>query len=340
MKNNPHNFQQAIIESKSGLYSILRHFIVFLLLLISSNQLIAEEKVTFYHYDLLGSPIVTTDAQGDVIWREEYGPWGEKQLNEDKTHDNVRDYTGHVYDEDTKLTYMQARYYDAEIGRFMGIDPVGFVENNPISFNRYAYANNNPYKFVDPNGELPNELDGGGTIDASLDVHSDSNEDIEGVLGDNPKVATTIFAYHKNLKRASTINSKIGVELGVHVSALQADFNYLGSIKNQIKKGYDVISKNTKQSLKNIPVSIHGNITPKLEAIVKAHMKSLGGNSSLLRSEVTNLPKNTAFGKNLKSGTYYGHVNEMLNKKNTGGISQSSNFNYINKHVIGYPGRH
>ena len=36
----------------------------------------------------------------------------------------------------------------------MGIDPVGVDENNVHSHNRYAYANNNPYKFVDPTGNI------------------------------------------------------------------------------------------------------------------------------------------------------------------------------------------
>jgi HNH endonuclease len=34
----------------------------------------------------------------------------------------------------------------------MGIDPVGFQEDNVHSFNRYAYANNNPYRYIDPDG--------------------------------------------------------------------------------------------------------------------------------------------------------------------------------------------
>ena len=45
---------------------------------------------------------------------------------------------------------MQARYYDPVIGRFYSNDPVGF--NNIHNFNRYTYANNNPYKYIDPDG--------------------------------------------------------------------------------------------------------------------------------------------------------------------------------------------
>ena len=46
---------------------------------------------------------------------------------------------------------MQARYYDPVIGRFYSNDPQGFRDVH--SFNRFAYANNNPYKYVDPDGE-------------------------------------------------------------------------------------------------------------------------------------------------------------------------------------------
>jgi uncharacterized protein RhaS with RHS repeats len=45
---------------------------------------------------------------------------------------------------------MQARYYDPVIGRFYSNDPIGFKSVH--SFNRYSYANNNPYKYVDPDG--------------------------------------------------------------------------------------------------------------------------------------------------------------------------------------------
>jgi len=64
-------------------------------------------------------------------------------------------YRYHVTAQKSGLAYFSARYYDPILGRFMGIDPVAPNPENIHSFNRYAYANNNPYKFVDPDGRLP-----------------------------------------------------------------------------------------------------------------------------------------------------------------------------------------
>src|SRR5258706_5241459 len=50
---------------------------------------------------------------------------------------------------------MGARYYEPVAGRFMSTDPSGFDEANVHSFNRYAYATNNPYRYRDPDGRGP-----------------------------------------------------------------------------------------------------------------------------------------------------------------------------------------
>ena len=47
------------------------------------------------------------------------------------------------------MSYLGARYYNPHLGRFMGLDPKEVNPEDVHSFNRYAYANNNPYKFVD-----------------------------------------------------------------------------------------------------------------------------------------------------------------------------------------------
>ncbi|WP_260847654.1 RHS repeat-associated core domain-containing protein, partial [Shewanella algae] len=98
--------------------------------------------------DMLGSVVAESDSAGNIISRSHYEPFG-KRLGGDKAGIG---YTGHLQDEDLNLTYMQARYYDPLIGRFYSNDPVDFRDVH--SFNRYAYANNNPYKYVDPDGKI------------------------------------------------------------------------------------------------------------------------------------------------------------------------------------------
>ena len=112
-----------------------------------------EAPVTYFHNDISGSPMLATDATGKVVWKENYHPYGER-LNKQTGSDsnNKLWFAGKPFDAATGLTYMGARYYDPMLGRFMGVDPVDFRQENIHSFNRYAYANNNPYRYVDPDG--------------------------------------------------------------------------------------------------------------------------------------------------------------------------------------------
>jgi RHS repeat-associated protein len=108
--------------------------------------------VTYFHNDLAGSPVVATDSGGNVVWRESYRPYGERIKNEPASADNSVWFTSRRQDAETGLVYMGARYYDPVIGRFISEDPKGLDEANLHSHNRYAYANNSPYKYVDPDG--------------------------------------------------------------------------------------------------------------------------------------------------------------------------------------------
>jgi RHS repeat-associated protein len=112
---------------------------------------VAGAAVTWLHHDHLGSAVAGTNASGAVVWRESEQPFGEDWTSA-AANDNQAGYTGHVEDAATGLTYMQARYYDPVIGRFLSIDPVGFTARRPSMFNRYAYAGNDPMNAWDPAG--------------------------------------------------------------------------------------------------------------------------------------------------------------------------------------------
>jgi RHS repeat-associated protein len=121
----------------------------------------AARTVTYYLTDAQGSVIMTEDAQGNTTGVYDYRPYGAAQPGPAVPGPG---YTGHVQDPDTGLVYMQQRYY-ASNGRFLSPDPMGPVPGNIYNFNRYAYANNNPMRFIDPTGrcaEHYSKEEGGG----------------------------------------------------------------------------------------------------------------------------------------------------------------------------------
>ncbi|WP_413975376.1 RHS repeat-associated core domain-containing protein [Stenotrophomonas acidaminiphila] len=125
--------------------------------LVASRRMPIGETVygTIYrHTDALGSPIAATDELGNTLQTTEHEPYG-KMLN--RTNDNRPGYTGHMMDKATGLVYMQQRYYDPLIPRFLSVDPITAYSNPVGAFNRYRYANNNPYRFTDPDGRQSRE---------------------------------------------------------------------------------------------------------------------------------------------------------------------------------------
>lgn len=112
----------------------------------------ATETITYFHNDVAGTPLLATNATGAVVWKEKYRPYGEKLTNAPASAGNRIGFAGKPYDANTRLSYMGARYYDPVYGRFLGVDPREVDPADGHSFNRYAYANNNPYRYVDPDG--------------------------------------------------------------------------------------------------------------------------------------------------------------------------------------------
>ena len=103
------------------------------------------------HTDALGSAVATTIADGSIPRRVSFMPYG---ANYGAIVIDGVGYTGHVMDAGTGLTYMQQRYYDPQIGRFLSVDPMVSDMNNGWNFSRYEYAANNPYSFKDPDGRI------------------------------------------------------------------------------------------------------------------------------------------------------------------------------------------
>jgi len=123
------------------------------LLSIPSAQ--AAAKITYLYTDPQGTLLAEADDGGNITATFDYKPYGEQAQG---SAPNGPGYTGHVNDPDTGMVYMQARFYDPYVGRFISVDPKWVNAGNSYSFNRYLYANGNPLMYLDPDGKAPSPL--------------------------------------------------------------------------------------------------------------------------------------------------------------------------------------
>ena len=160
---------------------------------------------TYLHTDILGSVVAETNQSQQVIKRTNYQPFGLPS-----GANNGPGYTGHVMDADTSLIYMQARYFDPDVGRFLSMDPKPPIAIDGTDFNRYAHARNNPYRNVDPDGRI---------VETVWDV---ANIGIGVVVATGNYIGAAIDAVGVVVDTASTIVPVVPAGAGVAIKAARA----------------------------------------------------------------------------------------------------------------------
>ncbi len=109
------------------------------------------QVVEYYDVDAVGSVRAVTNAQGQLVVRHDFLPFGEELNPQIPPHDK-RLFTGQERDFETGFDHFLARYGASNTGRFTAPDPIGGDLLDPQTQNKYAYARNNPLRFVDPTG--------------------------------------------------------------------------------------------------------------------------------------------------------------------------------------------
>ena len=127
---------------------------------------------TYYFYkNLQGDVIAITDNAGTVVARYTYDAWG-KVLSVTDANGNAITSATHVaninpfryrsyyYDAESRLYYLQSRYYDPEVGRFLNADDTKAIENveNVLTTNFYSYCQNNPINAKDNMGYITAQI--------------------------------------------------------------------------------------------------------------------------------------------------------------------------------------
>lgn len=152
-----------------------------------------QEKVTYIYTDPQGNVLAEADAQGNITARYDYRPYGAVVNG---TGPNGPGYSGHLNDPETGLIYMQHRYYDPMVGRFLSPDAIPPKPGDLNYTNRYAYVGDNPITRTDPFGDYI--CDGSksqcGTIKQALgDVQKAENHYAQGSQGQKLLAAVLKF---------------------------------------------------------------------------------------------------------------------------------------------------
>lgn len=110
-------------------------------------------KDRYYITDHLGSVIDVTSGSGDVIQKYTFEPYGEVAWQKDVSIQNPYRFAQGYFDYETNMHKLGVRYYDQTQGRFTQLDPLFGKISQPMTLNRYQYANCNPANNIDPTGQ-------------------------------------------------------------------------------------------------------------------------------------------------------------------------------------------
>lgn len=141
----------------------------------------ADSSRVFYHFDELGNTLFLTDDAGSITDRYAYAPFGQPAGTEGSHATLFRwgGAYGTMYDAETGLYYLRARYYDPAHRRFVSRDPL-HRSLHPNEINPYGYARNNPLLYTDPFGTNARVNQSGVHTDVSVDVWE--GDQVIGVL--------------------------------------------------------------------------------------------------------------------------------------------------------------
>ncbi len=115
-----------------------------------------SNRLDYLHYDQLGSVIGLSNATGSSAERRTYLAFG--NISYERTFDltlkeETKGFIGERYDADAGLQFLNARYYDPELGLFIQPDWLEVTEAG-VGTNRYSYSFNDPVNLRDPNGNI------------------------------------------------------------------------------------------------------------------------------------------------------------------------------------------
>jgi RHS repeat-associated protein len=227
----------------------------------ASGQLLSfkyQDQMFDYVYNQRGDIVAIANNLGEIIARYTYDEWGNllkidaaTPLGKEIANVNPYRYVGKFgvqYDNNTQLYFMGWRDYDSKIGRYLVADEYEGEDTNPVSFNRYLYAESDPVNNIDPDGYAPKWL----------------KKLTKGVK--KAAKATYNFAIGDDIKTLTSKNTKWYQKAGAAIS-IASNFIPGGGV---VSKAAKLAIKGTAKAVKAVKVS---KAVVKAAKVVKAPAK-------------------------------------------------------------------
>ena len=126
----------------------------------NGNVVAVSFNGTYYYYvrNGQGDIVRLIDGSNNTVVEYAYDSWGKQlscsgSLASTLGTQNPFRYRGYIYDADTGLYYLQSRYYDPAVGRFINADIYVSTGQGVLGHNMYAYCGNNPVARADDQGD-------------------------------------------------------------------------------------------------------------------------------------------------------------------------------------------
>ena len=112
-------------------------------------------NIYYYLLNAQGDVIRMLDSTGTTVASYEYDPFGNIiTATGAMAEANPLRYRGYYYDRETGFYYLNSRYYDPKIGRFINADSYVSTGQGIVGYNMFAYCGNNPVNASDPSGQF------------------------------------------------------------------------------------------------------------------------------------------------------------------------------------------
>jgi len=178
-----------------------------------------DGETLYYLYNGHGDVIQLTDANGSVAMTYKYDAFG-NVTTATGTQATPYRYSGYQFDEETGLYYLNARYYNPVVARFVSADTYYGQASDPLSLNLYTYCHNEPMMYWDPTGHDDIDLN---SLLASMTALTASINELTATVND-------------------LTNSLIDSGLAACAELANADFSAINALSNMDLSAIDALS--------------------------------------------------------------------------------------------------